>query len=205
MKNNEGMTPFHFVCQHTGMYERPWQTVLQLFLTRGVNIDEPMKCGWTALHFAADGAQPEKTQLLLSNGANACLKNNVGETPLALCFPPVDDCIHVAQLLLDYGAYITSPTAAVVQVERKYSLNNMYVLSEEHLLTLVLNWYLYQVLTQSVERKLTGFVISILNDALSQMMAKVSTLQHGGIIASVVSVIHDFVHRQNISILNDMD
>jgi ankyrin repeat protein len=120
IKNDQGLAAFDIACNQASYFkDNTWNEkqnnllglkVLQMFLDRGACVNAQANFGgWTALHCAANGVHMEMTQLLLSNGASAQMRNSYGETPLAFCFPLDRKTLEVADLLLDYGAYGASP------------------------------------------------------------------------------------------------
>jgi ankyrin repeat protein len=94
-------------------------------LDRGACVDEQNMTSWTALHCAANGCEVTMTRLLLSFGARADIKNNLGEMPLALCVPLEGKNLEVADMLLDYGAYNNTPMVKLVFPPRESNIRTL--------------------------------------------------------------------------------
>jgi len=86
-------------------------------LTRGENINQEDRKGWTALHHAIDNGQGEVARLLLSKGARVNVVNPVGEytapTPLELAVKKADAAL--VRELLDRGADVNARHGAALR------------------------------------------------------------------------------------------
>eukprot|EP00047_Mylnosiga_fluctuans_P018675 m.73769 g.73769 ORF g.73769 m.73769 type:complete len:453 (+) comp7741_c0_seq1:38-1396(+) len=67
-----------------GAYAGNMEVVTRLVEKEHVAVDSSGSNGWTALHRAVWGSQPQVVEYLLTHGANASLKTNTQKTPLDL-------------------------------------------------------------------------------------------------------------------------
>lgn len=82
--------------------------ILQFLLEHGVPLDRPGPGDRTALSFAADAGAAEAVALLLKNGADPSLQDDVQLTALSYAVKGCEyDC---TKLLLEYGADLNDPT-----------------------------------------------------------------------------------------------
>jgi ankyrin repeat protein len=206
-KNKDDFTPFDVACRtecnsyyHWGdnldKRTMPLKT-MQMFLNRGGFVDKATG-GWTALHVAASSAHFALTDLLLQNGASPHVKNNSGETPMDCCFPlepKKQSSAAVIDLLIDYGACNNTPLFNLELARDRHWQNSSVTFQ----MKLVLNWYYYFSTVHSLESGLAGYVLAILNEALSNLIAMNKSANPEAkpfICGTVVSVIYDFVHSQ---------
>lgn len=101
-RNGDGWTPLMKACW-LGCTEN-----VKLLLAAGAATDVaisggPLKPGYTALHFAANGGETEVLQLLLEAGAAANVRDSEGVTPLRIA-----KSREVAALLIAHGAEVNA-------------------------------------------------------------------------------------------------
>jgi ankyrin repeat protein len=150
---------------------------------------------WTALHCAANGSEVAMTCLLLSFGARADIKNNLGETPLALCVPLEGKNLEVADILLDYGAYNNTPMVKLVFSAKRKQHQNFVGFQKERLL----NWNYYHGKVPYPERNLVHYALAILNNTLSMLISEESSCTQSekeSLAAIALSVIYDVVRKR---------
>ena len=79
------------------------ETIIQLLLNYGENIDTQMECnGYTALHIACENNNINVVKLLLKNNANLNIQNENGDTPLHIATKLTH--LDIAKMLLKAGA-----------------------------------------------------------------------------------------------------
>ncbi|KAI8335977.1 hypothetical protein BC941DRAFT_429925 [Chlamydoabsidia padenii] len=86
---------------------------VQQYIIAGVKINSQNKMnGWTGLHWASHRGQEDIVRLLLSNGADATIKTNKGQTALDLCskYPSIQAMLEAQQVeRTDVGPEPTIP------------------------------------------------------------------------------------------------
>ena len=82
IQNNGGETPLHRSLTNIGATPYRALDITRSLLEHGAVVDAHDHRHWTALHLASYAGNLNLVQLLLDNGANACVRDNEGETPL---------------------------------------------------------------------------------------------------------------------------
>jgi ankyrin repeat protein len=80
------------------------QRVIELYLEKGISINEKDNEEQTALFEAIKARRTDLVEFLLSKGADIEAKNKWGETPLAVCAGRNPEYSDVVELLLNKGA-----------------------------------------------------------------------------------------------------
>jgi ankyrin repeat protein len=195
------MTAFQIACEsiissrnnnHNGL------TLLQSLLSHDIDIDQPIKRGWTALHCAADHACTDMVCFLLANGACVHNKNNFNDTPLSLCFPLCRwnsqdaDRKIVANHLLCHGAY-NDTLMPIAKLWDEDHLEHFH----QHVSIYFSNWYYFQFSTcGGVDSDMVDYVVAYLNAALSHLRTSISKKTMPSHVATVWSIIFDLIQHR---------
>jgi ankyrin repeat protein len=209
IKTINGETAFHLACEVVLSSKRRDYVpdVLQQLYFHDVDINRPVKRGWTLLHCAADNACKDLVQFLLANGACLHIKNSFGNTPLSLCFPLLDRqgfkhlpeyflqsekiaFLDVANLLLHYGA--CNDTLHLADKIWSQDRRDHF---EQYLHFYALNWYFVQfsscIAFESSE--LVCYAVAYWNQVLLQ-----NPIRNSDLLAAVLGIIYDHCHHNQL-------
>ena len=108
IQNNDGETPLHRSLKNIGASPYCSLDITRSLLEHGADVDAHDYRHWTALHLASYSGNLNLVQLLLEHGANACVRNDEGETPLhhllrGICASS-DAALEIIPPLLERGA-----------------------------------------------------------------------------------------------------
>jgi len=112
VQNNSGETPLHRQLKDIEAFPYRSLDIMRSLLEYGADVDAHDDNHWTVLHLASHYGNVRRVQLLLKHGANACVRNNEGETPLHRLLKGIrassDGALNIVRPLLEHGADVNA-------------------------------------------------------------------------------------------------